>query len=292
MPAVHVDAFPVAEQGAALFEVDEVPFGVLVGDLLDAAGELVEAFVDAELCERGVVAVVDEAVGEIEVTHRSRPVQWREHPGEQHRAEPASQPVGEVVEVEQRGDLPLVVVVPEQLWDVLRLQSLVEIVGAAVRAGVKSQLTGGACPDRLADRAPQDALELRGHRAALAGQQRQPVGAVAPVSELTQRVGERFGVGKIGKRERLGQHRRQLSRMIVKPLSRPRCHRFVCGWPRVPVKQVAERQQVTQVDRRVEPRPGERRFRLSVEQRVNPALRRERGGARCRCIRDRELSAA
>ena len=155
MPAVEVDAVPVGEPGAALLVVDQPAFGVPVGDRFDAVRELVEAVVVRELGEGGVVAVVDEPFGEVEVAGRGVPVQRREHPREQHRAEAASEPVREVVEVEQVGDFAVVVLGPEQLRDVSWLQSLVEIVGAAVRAGVKSQLAGGARPRGLADRAPQ-----------------------------------------------------------------------------------------------------------------------------------------
>ena len=64
------------------------------------------------------------------------------------------------------------------------------------------------------------------------------------------------------------------------------------GRPRVPVQEVAEREQVTEVDRRVELNAGECRVGLAVEQRVDPALRRERRVAHGRRIGAREPAAA
>ncbi|MGA2928188.1 MAG: hypothetical protein ABSG43_19765 [Solirubrobacteraceae bacterium] len=43
--------------------------------------------------------------------------------------------VGGVLDVEQIGDLAVVVLGPEQLWDVLWSESWVEVDGAVVRAG-------------------------------------------------------------------------------------------------------------------------------------------------------------
>jgi hypothetical protein len=106
--------------------------------------------------------------------------------------------------VKQAGQLAVVVLGPEQLRDVPWLQPLVKIVWAAVRAGVKSQLPAGARPDRLANSALHNGLELLGHRAGLARQERQPVVAVALIGELAQRVGERVRVGEISERERFG----------------------------------------------------------------------------------------
>ena len=66
----------------------------------------------------------------------------------------------------------------------------------------------------------------------------------------------------------------------------------VRGRPRVPVQEVAEREQVTEVDRRVELNARECRVGLAVEQRVDPALRRERRVADGRRIGARERAAA
>ena len=66
--------------------------------------------------------------------------------------------------------------------------------------------------------------------------ERLAVGQVAAVGELAQRVRERFLIGKIGERERPGQHRCELRRMIMQP-SPPQSYSrldFV-GHPRVPV---------------------------------------------------------
>ena len=130
-------------------------------------------------------------------------------------------------------------------------------------------------------------LELLGHRAGLAGQQRQPVVAVAPVGELAQRVGERVGVGEVGERERFGQHRRELRRMVVQPASQPRGRGPRRGRPRVPVQQVAEREQVTQVDRRVELR----RRRASAAARRRAARRSGAGRASAASPRGRRIGA-
>ena len=60
----------------------------------------------------------------------------------------------------------------------------------------------------------------------------------------------------------------------------------------MPVQEVAEREQVTEVDRRVELNARECRVGLAVEQRVDPALRHERRIADGRRIGARELAAA
>jgi hypothetical protein len=56
--------------------------------------------VGAELHRGGVVALVDEGLGEVEVADGGVPVQGFEHADEQQRAEAPPVPVGEVIEVE------------------------------------------------------------------------------------------------------------------------------------------------------------------------------------------------
>lgn len=125
-------------------------------------------------------------------------------------------------------------------------------------------------PRRLADSKPHDSLELLGHRAALGRQERLTVGAVAIVGKLAQRFSERVRVGEVGQRERFGQHGRERRRVVVQPASHPRGTRR----PRVclPVEQVAEREQITQVDRWLQLDAGQRELQLPVEQRVDPSL--------------------
>jgi len=60
----------------------------------------------------------------------------------------------------------------------------------------------------------------------------------------------------------------------------------------VSVQEIAECEQVTEVDRRLELNAGECRVGLAVEQRVDPALRRERRIADGRRIGLREPAAA
>jgi hypothetical protein len=60
----------------------------------------------------------------------------------------------------------------------------------------------------------------------------------------------------------------------------------------VPVQEAAEREQITEVDGRVELNAGECRLGLAVEQRVDPGLRRARRIAHRRRIGARELAAA
>jgi len=158
IPGLDVDAAPVGEQGAALLVVDEPVLGVLVGDSFHAVGELVEAGVRAQSREEPVVAVVDEALGELEIAGGVVPVVRREHPHEQRRAEATPEPVREVVEVEQRGQLPLVVLGPEQLGHMTCLEAVVEIVGATVRAAVKAHPARCSRPGGLGERPPQRAL--------------------------------------------------------------------------------------------------------------------------------------
>jgi len=103
--------------------------------------------------------------------------------------------------------------------------------------------------------------------------ERLPVGAVAAVGELAKRVRERRVVGEIGERGRPGQHRCELTRMIMKPSSPRNCWQLsVVRQPSMPVEEVAEREQVAQIDRWRELLAGERGRALPFEQRVDPAL--------------------
>ena len=228
------------------------------------------------------------------MVHRAKPIERGQHPREQHRAEPTAEPVREVVEVEQVGDLMVIVLGPEQLRDVPWLQSLVEIVRAAVRGGVKSQLSGGARPDRLADRLLQRGGKRLGHRPGLAGQQRLPVVAVALIAELTQRVGERVRVGQIRERERFGEHRREIRRMIMQPVSQRTRPVSLRGRLSAPVQEVAEREHIAEVDRRVELNAGERRVgspSSSVLIRCCARRASRRSPSVCRCARARRDTA-
>ena len=172
----------------------------------------------------------------------------------------------EVVEVEQLGQLALVVLRPEQLRRVTGLEALVEIVGAAVGSAVKAHPARCPRPRGLGQRPPQHGLQRCRDGPDFAGGERLAVGEVAAVGELAQRVRERCLIGKIGERERPGQHRCELRRMIMQP-SPPRSYSrldFV-GHPPVPVKKVAEREQVAQIDRWRESLAGERGLELPIQ---------------------------
>jgi hypothetical protein len=89
---------------------------------------------------------------------------------------------------------------------------------------------------------------------------------VAAVGELAQRVRECFLVGKIGERERSGQHRCELCRMIMQP-SPPQSY-WRLGFfrhPPVPVEEVAAREQVSQIDRWRKLLAGQRGLKLPIE---------------------------
>ena len=128
---------------------------------------------------------------------------------------------------------------------------------------------------------------MRGHRAGRAGQQRQPVGAVATIGELAQRLGECVLVGEVGEPERLWQDSREVRGMVVQPASQPGGRRARRGRRRVPVE-AAEREQVTQVGRRLQLDAGQGRPRLPVEQRVDATL----GGEQRRVVGDADSVGA
>ena len=219
MPAVDVDAVPVASWARRCLKSMRSCCGVLVGDLLDAAGELVEAPVRAQLGERGVVAVVDEALGEVEVAHRacqSSGVSIRASSTEQKRRP------SQWVKSSKSNSSAISRGSPRPRTAAGR--AVVAVAGRGRRGGDARWGEVPSCREALAQTVwltarRRTAWSCVGHRAGLAGQQRLPVGAVALVGELTQRVGERVWVGQVGERERLGQNRRELRRVIVQPTS-------------------------------------------------------------------------
>jgi hypothetical protein len=214
LPGVAVDPGPVSELGAAVLVVDQLVLGMVVCDPFDAVQELVEATDRAELHRGGVVALVDERLGEVEVADRAIPVQWGEHPGEQQRADPPGVPVGEVVEVEQRSDLLPVVIDPEQLRHMPRVEARVEVGGAAVRAWVKTDSGQRRRPDRLAERMSQRVAHRVGHVSELADPDRGAVLVVAAFRALANRVDERASIRQVRKLKRTGQHSRERGRIV------------------------------------------------------------------------------
>jgi len=153
------------------------------------------------------------------------------------------------------------------------LEAVVEVVGPTVGAAVKAHPARCPRPGGLGERLPQHAVKPCRDRAEPADGERLPVREVTAVGELAQRVRERCLVGKIGERERSGQHSCELRRMIMQPSPPQRDARLdFLGHPRVPVQEVAQREQVAQIDRWRESLAGERGLKLPIEQRVDPAL--------------------